>query len=153
MKHYLSFVLALSTLIFSASTCQKMESGDYRDFSGARINLLGSWILTEIQYKTAGVIESHPCDPESAMEFAEKGIGYTKDLSGNILDSWHYEIYRAAVTIFTNEEWENNRSLGEDDPQYEEGKTYYFHIIDDDTISSEDKISSNTSIINYYKRL
>ena len=152
MKRYFTCILALVTIVFSASTCEKMEPGDYHDYSGAKINLLGSWVLTEEQYKTAGVIETHPCNPESVMEFAAKGIGYTKTVSGNLLDSWHYETYRAAVTIFTNAEWENNRGLGEDDSQYEKGKTYYFHVLDDDTISSEEKISSNTYITNIYTR-
>lgn len=29
-----------------------MEPGDYKDFSGAKINLLGAWVLSEAQYKT-----------------------------------------------------------------------------------------------------
>lgn len=152
MKHYSTYILALAAIVFSASTCEKMEPGDYHDYSGAKINLLGSWVLTEVQYKTAGVIETHPCNPESVMEFSQKGIGYTKTLSGELLDSWHYETYRAAVTIFTNAEWENNRGLGEDDIQYEKGKTYYFHVLDDNTISSEEKVSSNTYITNIFTR-
>ena len=152
MRRLFTCILTLSTLIFSASTCEKMEPGDYHDFAGAKINLLGSWVLSEVQYKTAGVIETHPCIPESVMEFASKGIGYTKTISGDLLDTWHYETYRAAVTIFTNAEWENNRGLGEDDSQYEKGKTYYFHVLDDNTISSEEKVSSNTYITNIYTR-
>lgn len=152
MRHLFTCILALSAIVFSASTCEKMEPGDYHDFAGAKINLLGSWVLTEVQYKTAGIIETHLCNPESVMEFAQKGIGYTKTISGAVLDSWHYETYRAAVTIFTNAEWENNRGLGEDDNQYEKGKTYYFHILDDNTISSEEKVSSNTYLTNIYTR-
>ena len=152
MKKFISFILAISTVVFSASTCEKMESGDYRDFTGAKINLLGSWVLTEVQYKTAGVIESHPVTPESVMEFAAKGIGYTRDMAGEILDSWHYETYRAAVTIFTNTEWENNRGLGEDDSQYEKGKTYCFHVVDENTISSEEKVSSNSYVVSFFTR-
>ena len=152
MRRYFTCILALATIVFSASTCEKMEPGDYHDYTGAKINLLGSWVLTEIQYKTAGVIETHPCNPESVIEFAPKGIGYTKTISGDLLDSWHYETYRAAVTIFTNAEWENNRGLGEDDSQYEKGKTYYFHVLDEDTISSEEKVSSNTYITNICTR-
>ena len=152
MKKHITFILAISTVVFSASTCEKMEPGDYRDFTGAKINLLGSWVLTEFQYKTAGVIESHPVTPESVMEFAAKGIGYTRDLSGKTLDSWHYETYRAAVTIYTNSEWENNRGLGEDDSQYEKGKTYYFHVVDENTISSEEKVSSNSYVVNFFTR-
>lgn len=152
MKRHFTFILALATIIFSASTCEKMDPGDYHDYTGAKINLLGSWVLTEVQYKTAGVIETRPCNPESVMEFASKGIGYTKTISGDLLDTWHYETYRAAVTIFTNAEWENNRGLGEDDSQYEKGKTYYFHVLDDNTISSEEKVSSNTSVTNIYTR-
>ena len=115
MKKYKALLLAIAAVVLSASTCQKMALGDYRDYTGAKINLLGSWVLSEIQYRTAGVLESHPCSPQSVMEFADKGIGYTRNMSGDVLDSWHYQTYRAAVTIFTNSEWENNRSLGEDD--------------------------------------
>ena len=152
MKKFISLILALATVVFSASTCEKMDPGDYRDFSGEKINLLGSWVLTEVQYKTAGVIESHPCEPQSVMEFALKGIGYTRNLSGEILDSWHYETFRASVTIYTNAEWENNRALGEDDPRYERGKTFAFHVVDENTISSEEKVSSNSYLVNYFSR-
>lgn len=152
MRRYLLCILALATVVFSASTCEKMEPGDYHDYLGNKINLLGAWALTEVQVRTAGVIETRPCSPQSVMEFAPKGVGYTKDLSGDILETWHYETYRAAVTIFTNDEWENNRGLGEDDSQYEQGKTYYFHVVDEDTISSEEKVSSNTVMVNFYTR-
>lgn len=152
MKKFISFILALATVVFSASTCEKMEPGDYRDSSGEKINLLGSWVLTEVQYKTAGVIESHPCEPQSVMEFALKGIGYTRNLSGELLDSWYYETFRASVTIYTNAEWENNRGLGEDDSRYERGKTYCFRVVDGNTISSEEKVSANSTIVNYFTR-
>lgn len=152
MRKFTSFILAMATLVFSASTCEKMEPGDYHDYLGNRVNLLGGWVLTEVQYKTAGVLESHPCTPESVMEFAGKGLGYTKDLSGDVLDTWHYETFRAAVTIYTNAEWENNRGLGEDDSDYEKGRTYYFHVMDENTISSEEKASPGTSIVNIYTR-
>lgn len=152
MRKILIGMLAFSAIILSASTCEKMQPGDYHDYLGNKINLLGAWALSEVRIKTAGVIESRECVPESVMEFAEKCLGYTKDLSGNILDSWHYETYRAAVTIFTNDEWENNRGLGEDDNQYEKGKTYYFHVVDEDTISSEEKVSSNTTAVCFYTR-
>lgn len=52
MKKLISFILAVATVVFSASTCEKMEPGDYKDFTGAKINLLGSWVLSEVQYKT-----------------------------------------------------------------------------------------------------
>lgn len=109
MRRYLLCNLALATVVFSASTCEKMEPGDYHDYLGNKINLLGAWALTEVQVRTAGV-------------------------------------------IFTNDEWENNRGLGEDDSQYEQGKTYYFHVVDEDTISSEEKVSSNTVMVNFYTR-
>lgn len=146
MRRFFTCILTLAALLLSASTCEKMEPGDYHDYTGAKINLLGSWVLTGVQYKTAGVVETHPCTPETLMEFAPKGLGYTRTLTGELLDSWHYETYRAAVTIFTQAEWENNRGLGEDDNQYEKGKTYYFHVLDDNTISSEETVSSNTYI-------
>ena len=153
MKKFISIILAMATIVFSASTCEKMEPGDYKDFTGTKINLLGSWVLTEVQYHTAGVVESHPCTPESVMEFSEKGIGHTRDMAGEILDSWHYQTFRASVTIYTNAEWENNRALGEDDPRYERGKTYAFHVVDENTISSEEKVSSNSYLVNYFTRL
>jgi hypothetical protein len=86
------------------------------------------------------------------MEFAGKGLGYTKNLAGDVLETWHYETYRAAVTIFTEAEWANNRGLGEDDSNYERGKTYYFHVIDGNTLSSEEKVSSNSTVVNIYTR-
>lgn len=152
MKKYKALLLAIAAVVLSASTCQKMAPGDYRDYNGAKINLLGYWVLSEVQYRTAGVLESHPCSPQSVMEFADKGIGYTRNTSGDVLDSWHYQTYRAAVTIFTNSEWENNRSLGEDDSNYRHGKTYSFHVVDENTISSEEKVSSNTYVINFFTR-
>ena len=152
MKKILVWILLGAAFVFSASTCEKMEPGDYHDYQGNKINLLGPWVLTEIQLKTAGVIESKTHEPESVMEFAEKGLGYTKDLAGEVLDTWHYETFRAAVTIFTNEEWANNRGLGVDDSRYERGKTYYFHVVDAETISSEEKVSANTSAVYFYTR-
>ncbi|MBQ6576863.1 MAG: hypothetical protein IJL91_03845 [Bacteroidales bacterium] len=152
MKRIFPVVIAILSLVLCSSTCEKMEPGDYRDYRGKKVNLLGGWVLTEVQMKTAGVIESRQCGPESVMEFAPKGIGYTRDLSGEIIDSWHYETFRAAVTIYTNDEWENNRNLGEDDDRFEKGKTYYFHVVDPDTISSEERVSSNTVIVNFFRR-
>jgi len=152
MKKILIGMLALSAMILCASTCEKMQPGDYHDYLGNKINLLGSWSLSGIQLQTAGVIEYREHTPESVMEFAAEGFGYTKDLSGELLASWRYETYRGAVTIFTLEEWENNRGLGEDDSQYEEGKTYHFHVVDENTISYEEKISSNTSVVYFYTR-
>ena len=91
MRRILIGMLAFSAIILSASTCEKMQPGDYHDYLGNKINLLGAWTLSEIRIKTAGVIESHECTPESVMEFAEKGLGYRKALSGAILDNWPYE--------------------------------------------------------------
>ena len=153
MRKYLSFILAMAAIVLSASTCEKLEPGDYKDYKGVKINLLGSWALTEVQYSTAGVIETREVTPESVMEFAPKGIGYTKDMDGNILDSWHYETFRAAVTIYTNAEWENNRGLGEDDSRYERGKTYYFHVVDENTLSCQEKVSANSYIVNFFSRV
>ena len=152
MKMRLPVILSIAALVLCASTCEKMEPGDYHDYLGNKINILGGWTLSEVRYKTAGVIETHPCEPQTVMEFALKGRGYTKTLAGDILDTWHYETYRAAVTIFTEAEWENNRGLGEDDSNYEKGNTYYFHVIDGDTISSEEKVSSNSTVVNIYTR-
>ena len=123
MKKLISFILAATIVVFSASTCEKMKPGDYKGFTGAKINLLGSWVLSEVQYRTAGVVESHPVTPESVMEFAEKGIGYTRDMTGDILDS-----------------------------NYQHGKTYAFLVVDENTISSEEKVSSNSHIVNFFTR-
>ena len=41
MKKFILFLLAIAAVVFSASTCEKMEPGDYRDFSGAKINPSG----------------------------------------------------------------------------------------------------------------
>ena len=41
-------ILAFATIVFSASTCEKMEPGDYHDYLGNKINLLGAWALTEV---------------------------------------------------------------------------------------------------------
>ena len=152
MRKRFTLVLTLASICLCASTCEKMEPGDYHDYLGNKINLLGDWVLTAVQYKTAGVMEMRPVDAQSVMEFADKGLGYTKDLRGNVLDTWHYEIYRASVTIYTEDEWENNRGLGEDDDQYERGKTYNFHVLDDNTISSEEKVASNTWVVNIFTR-
>ena len=48
MRRYLLCILALATVVFSASTCEKMEPGDYHDYLGNKINLLGAWALTEV---------------------------------------------------------------------------------------------------------
>ena len=148
----MALVLALASICLCASTCEKMEPGDYHDYLGNKINLLGGWVLSEVQYKTAGVLETRHVEPQSIMEFSEKGLGSTKALSGKVMDTWHYEIYRASVTIYTEAEWENNRGLGEDDDRYEREKTYNFHVIDDNTISSEEKVSSNTWVVNIFRR-
>ena len=111
MRRYLVCILAFATVVFSASTCEKMEPGDYHDYLGNKINLLGPWVLSEVQVKTAGVIETHRCNPESVMEFASKGQGYTKDMAGDVLDTWHYETYRAAVTI--RDEMQTTTVIGE----------------------------------------
>ena len=152
MRKRLALVLALASICLCASTCEKMEPGDYHDYLGNKINLLGGWVLSEVQYKTAGVLETRHVEPQSIMEFSEKGLGCTKALSGKVMDTWHYEIFRASVTIYTDAEWENNRGLGEDDDRYERGKTYNFHVIDDNTISSEEKVSSNSWVVNIFRR-
>lgn len=152
MRKRLALVLALASICLCASTCEKMEPGDYHDYLGNKINLLGGWVLSEVQYKTAGVQETRYVEPQSIMEFSEKGLGSTKALTGKVMDTWHYEIYRASVTIYTEAEWENNRGLGEDDDRYERGKTYNFHVIDDNTISSEEKVSSNSWVVNIFRR-
>ncbi|MBQ2149942.1 MAG: hypothetical protein II434_00235 [Bacteroidales bacterium] len=152
MRKNISLILAMASVVLCASTCEKMEPGDYHDYLGNKINLLGGWVLSEVQYKTAGVLESRMIDAQSVMEFAGNGMGFTKSLRGDVIDSWHYEVYRGSVTIYTDAEWENNRALGEDDDRYERGLTYSFHVIDDDTISSEEKVSSNSYVINIYTR-
>ena len=82
MRKHFTCLLALAAIVLTASTCEKMEPGDYRDYLGHKINILGAWTLTEVQIRTAGVIESRPFTPQSLMEFAEKGLGYTKEYPG-----------------------------------------------------------------------
>lgn len=151
MKHVFTWIAAAALLLFTG--CEASIPGDYQDSAGNKINLLGCWGLVEVQYKTAGVVTRNELTPDMMMEFAQKGIGYSKLTDGTVLDSFHYAIYRGSVTIYTNEEWENNRGLNEDDSEYERGLTYFFRIIDQDTIASEEWITANSSVTNVFARM
>jgi len=156
MKHLLTIVAAFALVVMSASKCEKSDPGIYHDSNGKAINLIGSWGLTEVQYWTSGVVEKTSCVPESVMEFTKDGRVYTLALKADgpadTLAKWYYEKYRASVTLFTEEEYRNNRSLSDDDPQYEHGKTYYFKVIDENTMSYRDQIASGTYLVNILSR-
>jgi len=156
MKRILSLMVALSAVVLSASTCDKEALALYHDADGNSVSLIGRWGLVAMDYETAGVVETREIDPQSLMEFQEDGYGRTlrllPDGMTEELDSWRYEKYRAAVTIFTHEEWENNRYLSDDDPMYEEGKTYYFRIQDENTIWYREKVTSGSYITHVFAR-
>lgn len=148
--------VALAMTILSLASCDKEAYKLYRDYKGNTISLIGRWGLVEVQYWTAGVVESHPVEPTSVMEFMEEGKGRTivflADGSEEVIDTFHWEKYPGSVTIFTEEEWKNNRNLGHDDDRYMLGTTYAFRIIDDNTISSEEKVTSGSWLVNVFAR-
>lgn len=157
MKRYilLTFVLVASAL--SAAACSKYDPFLYKDSKGNEIDLHGYWGLVEIQYCTAaGLTESHPVEPETFMEFCEKGICRTykamPDGSKQMISTCHYEKARGGISFFTEEEYENNQYLSESDPQYERGTTYYFKVIDSQTISSRESISGGSYVVNIFSR-
>lgn len=148
--------VALAMTILSLASCDKEAYKLYRDYKGNTISLIGRWGLVEVQYWTAGVVESHPVEPTSVMEFMEEGKGRTivflADGGEEVIDTFHWEKYPGSVTIFTEEEWKNNRNLGHDDDRYMLGTTYAFRIIDDNTISSEEKVTSGSWLVNVFAR-
>ena len=156
MKNVLNLFLALSMVVLSASTCDKEDRNLYKDSNGNVTELIGRWGLVEVQYNTAGVTESRTLEPESLMEFQEKGVGRSLRLcaDGRLdeISTFHYEKYRGSVTIFTEEEWRNNQQRSEEDPDYSRGTTYYFKVIDYDTISSRERVTDGTYLVNIFRR-
>lgn len=156
MKNVLKLFLALSVAVLSASTCDKEKMKLYRDSQGNTVDIIGAWGLTEVQYFTAGVTERKPLEPETLMEFMEKGMGRTLSLAPDgtrkETDTFRYEKYPAGITIYTEEEYRKNQYLSDEDPGYERGRTYYFKVIDQNTISSREQITSGTYIVNIFSR-
>ena len=147
-------VLAMTTV--SLASCDKEAYKLYRDYNGQTISLIGRWGLVEVQYWTAGVVESHTVEPTSVMEFMEDGKGRTivflADGSEKTIDTFHWEKYPGSITIFTEEEWENNRHLGQDDQNYMLGTNYPFRVIDQNTISCEEKVTAGSWLVNVFAR-
>ena len=49
----MSYLLpVIASIVLCASTCEKMQPGDYHDSLGNKVNLLGAWTLAEVRYKT-----------------------------------------------------------------------------------------------------
>lgn len=154
----LSIMLSMAAVLMTAAvySCDKERTGLYRDYSGKTISLTGVWGLVEVQYWTAGVTSTEKPVPETLMEFMPKGLGRSlrilPDGSREPFLSFHWEKYPGSVTIYTEEEYENNRSYSDEDPQYMPGRTYEFKVIDDNTISSREKISEGSYLVNIFAR-
>lgn len=160
MKRIIYLILAMSFIVMTASTCDKDSSYMYRDIEGNSVVLLGSWGLVEVQYHTAGVIESRQNDPETLMEFREKGRGRTlqirQDGSRKEMDTFRYEKYRGSITIFTEEEYkeyEEYRNYSDSDSYRSlPGKTYSFKVQDENTIFYQEKITEGSYLVNIFRR-
>lgn len=156
MRRLLPLVLSLAAIMLTASTCDKERFKLYHDSDGRTTSLIGAWGLVEVQYFTAGVVEKTTVTPESLMEFMEGGLGRTlkmmPDGSRETIDTFHYEKYPGSITIFTEEEYKINRSYTPEDNEYRRGKTYAFKVIDDNTISSKEKVSEGSYIVNVFAR-
>lgn len=156
MKRAITFILALTAVILSVTCCDKESLKLYRDYSGNRISLIGSWGLVEVQYWTAGVFRTEELEPESLMVFKENGLGESvalkSDGSRELISTFHWEKYPGSVTLYTEEEFENNRYYTDEDMQYMPGRTYEFRIIDNDTISYREKVSSGSYTVNIFTR-
>ena len=157
MKRIVMFAIALTAFALTAAACEKYDPFSYKDSNGREIDLHGLWGLIEVQYCTAaGLSESHAVEPETFMEFCEKGICRTykvmPDGSRQQISTCHYDKARGGITFFTNEEFKNNQYLSEDDSQYERGATYYFKVIDNQTISSKEPISGGSYVVNIFAR-
>ena len=156
MRKLFPILISVIVIVLSASKCEKYDPDYYRDIHGNKVLLVGKWGLTKVEYRTAGVIESKEVVPSSLMEFmhGDKGrtISLSVDCTEETVSTFHYEVYRGSVTLFTEKEWENNRDLSEDDSAYERGRTYAFKVLDEDTIFYEEKISGGSSVVNYLSR-
>ena len=78
--------------------------------------------------------------------------GRTKEGALQKTGEFRYEKYRGAITLWTPEEWEHNRSRSEDDSDWERGRTYAFKVIDENTLSSTETVTDGTRLINIYTR-
>lgn len=156
MKGLLKLLSVCAVIMLTASTCDKENLKLYRDSQGNTVDIIGAWGLVEVQYNTAGVTERRQIEPETLMEFQEKGHGRSlsiaADGSRKETDTFRYEKYRGGITIFTEEEYKNNLNRSDEDPDYERGRTYYFKVIDQNTISSREQITSGTYIENIFSR-
>ncbi len=156
MRGFLRLIPVLAVVMLTASTCDKEKMKLYRDSQGNTIDIIGAWGLTEVQYFTAGVTESKAVEPETLMEFMDKGFGRTlilaPDGTKKEIDTFRYEKYPAGITIYTEEEYRKNQYLSDEDPEYERGRTYYFKVIDQNTISSREQLTSGTYIVNIFSR-
>lgn len=156
MKRLSSLILAMSALLFAVTSCDKESLRLYHDYSGNKISLIGSWGLVEVQYWTAGVFRTEKLEPESLMVFKENGLGESvmlkDDGSRELISTFHWEKYPGSVTLYSEEEFENNRYYTDEDMQYMPGRTYEFKIIDNDTISYREKVSSGSYTVNVFAR-
>ena len=156
MKRLSIFISALAAVLLAVSACEKEAPGMYHDYSGKTVSLLGCWGLVEVQYWTAGVVSTEKKTPESLIEFQEDGKGRSlrilPDGGRELISTFHWEKYPGSVTIFSEEEFENNRCYTDEDMQYMPGLSYEFKVIDADTISSREKISSGSYMVNVFAR-
>ena len=156
MKRFLGLFAIVAAVMMTASTCDKESFKLYKDSDGNPISLIGAWGLIEVQYHTAGVVETHEVETESLMELMEGGKGRTlkilEDGSREEISTFHYEKFPGAITILTEEEYENHQNYTHEDSQYMPGITYYFKVIDSNTISSKEKVSDGSYLINIFAR-
>jgi len=156
MKHSFRFMVLAIWTLFSASTCEKYDPDIYHDTDGNRVELIGRWGLTEVEYHTAGIVEKRQVSPTSLMEFihGDRGKTLSKEDDGSWKEdgTFRYEVYRGSVTIFTEEEWENNRGLSDEDSAYERGRTYDFKVKDENTIYYREKVSEGSYLVNSLTR-
>ena len=156
MKRFFPLMLCALVTVLSASKCEKYDPDVYRDSAGNKVTLVGKWGLTKVEYRTGGVTESRAVTPTTLTEFLHgdkaRTLSILKDGTEEVSATFHYETFRGAVTFYTDEEWENNRSLGEDDSNYERGKTYYYKVTDGNNIYYEEKVTEGTTLVNHFTR-
>lgn len=101
-------------------------------------------------------MSSEKMEPESLMEFMEDGLGRSvrilSDGGREVISTFHWVKYPGSVDIFTEEEYENNRFYTDEDTQYMPGRNYEFRVIDDNTISSKERITDGTYLVNIFSR-
>lgn len=156
MRNVLKLFFALAVVLLSASTCDKEQMKLYKDSNGNTTDIIGKWGLVEVQYVTAGVSESRTVEPESLMEFMDGGRGRSlrirQDGTCEQTDTFRYEKYRGGITMYTEEEWRNNQNRSEEDPDYSRGTTYSFKVLDWNTISSRERVTDGTYLVNVFRR-